>query len=330
MCRVIGESLRDGDTQPGLPRIKYLIIFPDGYDFEGPKEFSIIDRDGVLTLTLQNLRNLPQAILQTTRDEKLDSRMYRKWIEDGVLRKKDDSMIGTWLDPAFDKIEAEPKAPFWRLGRSRDPEALAEKEELRLPDTSRTRSIQTISKWSRSRVILAVTTGIVIGTVGWRLYHDSKAATSVSRPRPPVSPPPSDKTMNAAQVIQTAMPQNNPSLAENQERTVASAARISTRSEAPEPESTAKNQFVESAQKSPDRSQDSQDAKINRQKIELQIRHAIRLRAITGVTVNFTGHRAYLNGQVHTESQRSAAEKAARSVSGVKEVRNSIVVTSDG
>lgn len=324
------ESLRDDDTKPGLPRIKYLIVFPNGYDFEGPKEFSIIDRDGVLTLTLQNLRNVPQAILQTTRDEKLDSRKYRKWIEDSVPTKKDDSIIGTWLDPAFDKIEVEPNAPFWRLGQSRDPETLAEEEKLSAPASSRTRSIQTTSKWSPSKVFLSVITGIVIGTVGWRLYHDGKAATSVSRPRPRLLPPSSDKTTNPAQAIQAAMPRNNPLSAEKQERTPASAARISAQSEAPELESTAKNQIVESAKKSRDSSQDSQDAELKRQKIELQIRHAIGLRAVTGVTVNFTGDKAYLNGQVHTENQRTAAEKAARSIRGVKEVYNSIVVITDG
>jgi hypothetical protein len=318
------DSFRDASDPPALPRIKYLIIFPDGYDFEGPKEFSILDREGVLTLTLRNLHNLPEAILQATRDERLDSRKYRKWIEKGVVRKNDDSIIGTWLDPAFDKVEPElSRTPFWRLRQPRDQGAVAGDKEIASSDSSRTRSIQTTYKWSRSKVILSVITGIVIGTVGWRIYHAGKAATSVSRSRPRLTPPPPDITRNTAQVIPAAMPQNNPSLSENEKRDIVAAAKIRTPSEAKEPE---QNQFVESTKKPRDRTQDAQDTELNRQKIELQIRHAIRLRAITGVTVNFRGDKAYLKGKVDTESQRSAAEKAARSVPGVKEVRNSIEI----
>jgi osmotically-inducible protein OsmY len=179
-------------------------------------------------------------------------------------------------------------------------------------------------------VILSVITGIAIGTVGWRVYYDGKAATSVARARPRLSPLPSDKITNPAQTIQPVMPEIDPSLRQERERTDASAARISAQSEAPELKPTAKNQLVENATKSRDPNQESQDAELKRQKIELQIRHAISLRAITGVTVNFTGDRVYLNGEVHTESQRTAAEKAARSVRGVKEVHNSIAVITDG
>lgn len=323
------DSFRDASEPPAFPRIKYLIIFPDGYDFEGPKEFSILDREGVLTLTLRNLHNLPETILQATRDERLDCRKYRKWIEKGVLRKNDDSVIGTWLDPAFDKVEPESsRTPFWRLRQPANQETVAEDKEISSSDSSRTRLIQTQtrSKWSRSKVILSIITGIVIGTIGWRIYHAGKAATSVSRSRPRLTPPPPDKTKNTAQVIQAAMPQENPSLSENEKRDIVAAAKIRTPNEAREPELTGKNRSVESAKETRDRTQDAEDAKLNRQKIELQIRHAIRLRAITSVTVNFRGDKAYLKGKVDTESQRSAAEKAARSVPGVKEVRNSIEI----
>jgi hypothetical protein len=317
-------SFRSASDQSPFPCIKYLVIFPDGYQFEGPKEFSILDHDGVLKLTLRNIRDLPELILQATRHERLDSRKYRKWIESAVLRKNDDSITGTWLDPAFD--EAEPaKAPLWRLRHLRHKDALPEEQGLSLTDGSGTRSIQTKSNRNRSKLVLTVITGLVIGTVGWRLYHASKAVTSASSSSPSSSAPPPDSTTNAAQIVQAAMPQENPSLPESEEHDIVPAAEIRTQSEPQEPGATEKNQFVESA-KNHRRNQDAQEPELKRQKMELQIDRAIRLRAITGVTVKFMEDKAYLKGQVDTESQKSAAEKAARSVPGVKQVSNSIKI----
>jgi BON domain len=319
------DSLDSASDRPPFPSIKYLVIFPDEYQFEGPKEFSILDQDRVLKLTLRNVRDLPELILQTSRHEKLDSRKYRKWIKSAILRKNDDSITGTWLDPAFEEVATEPsKTPLWRSRHLPHEDALVEEGELSLSEISRTKSIQTKSNRNRSKLILTVITGLLIGTVGWRLYHARKAVPSTSHSRP--SPPPTDNTMNVAQAIQAAMPQENPSLPEGEERDIVPTAEVRTQREALEAQATEKNQFVESAKNHRDRNQDAQEPELKRQKMELQIDRAIRLRAITGVTVKFTDDRAYLKGQVNTESQKSAAEKAARSVRGVKEVRNSIEV----
>ncbi|MGH7772379.1 MAG: AAA family ATPase, partial [Candidatus Binatia bacterium] len=72
------------------------------------------------------------------------------------------------------------------------------------------------------------------------------------------------------------------------------------------------------------RTQVSGDLEIRRRKIELKINQAIRNRAIAGVEVSFMKGTAYLEGQVETENQKTAAEQAARSVPEVKEVRSSI------
>ncbi len=72
------------------------------------------------------------------------------------------------------------------------------------------------------------------------------------------------------------------------------------------------------------RTQVSGDSEIRRKKIELEINKAIRNRAIAGVEVSFMKGTAYLEGQVETETQKSAAEQAARGVAEVKEVRSSI------
>ena len=86
------------------------------------------------------------------------------------------------------------------------------------------------------------------------------------------------------------------------------------------------NQFIETARKPRDPTQAAEDSELKRQKIEFQIHEAIRLRAISGVTVYFVPDTAHLKGRVDTASQKSAAEKAARSIRGVKEVRSSIEV----
>jgi hypothetical protein len=68
------------------------------------------------------------------------------------------------------------------------------------------------------------------------------------------------------------------------------------------------------------------DAENRRKKLELQVVKAIQNRAIAGVQVSVIGSAAFLDGRVATERQKSAAEKAARSVPEVKEVHSRIVV----
>lgn len=62
--------------------------------------------------------------------------------------------------------------------------------------------------------------------------------------------------------------------------------------------------------------------RIQRRLVELQIEKALQNRAIDGVAVSFIDGTAYLEGQVASEKQRSLAEKAALSVSEVRNVHN--------
>jgi type II secretory pathway predicted ATPase ExeA len=61
--------------------------------------------------------------------------------------------------------------------------------------------------------------------------------------------------------------------------------------------------------------------------LEAQIYRAIKNRAIVGVDVSVIDGTAVLKGRVATERQKNAAEQAARSVAGVKRVRNRIAVS---
>jgi osmotically-inducible protein OsmY len=70
----------------------------------------------------------------------------------------------------------------------------------------------------------------------------------------------------------------------------------------------------------------SNDANIRKKKIELAVDNAISNRAIDGVNVSFVDGTVYLDGEVATERQRLAAERAARSVPDVKQVRNRLSV----
>jgi BON domain/Nuclease-related domain len=305
-----------------FPRVKCLITFPDAYDFKGPKDFSILDRDEVMTLKLRNFRDLPEAILQPAQHETLDSRKYRKWIESALVTGNDDSIAGTWLDPAFDKPEAErPKGQPWRLRRPGQ-QRLAEQEKVSSSDSSQTRRIQARFAWGKPKLAITVITATIIGIMGWRLYDGDKPTPSVSYAPRPVSPPRTENPTNATKVIPASMLPDTASLAENKKPDALPAPEITKPSEVQKPELAGKNQPIEAARKS--NVQASEDSELKRQKIELQIRRAIHRRAITGVTVSFIGDTAYLKGEVETEKQKSAAEKAARSVPGVKGIRNSI------
>jgi type II secretory pathway predicted ATPase ExeA len=72
----------------------------------------------------------------------------------------------------------------------------------------------------------------------------------------------------------------------------------------------------------------AQDAGAQRKLLEAKIYKAIENRAITGVNVAVINGTAVLEGRVATERQKNAAERAARSVSGVARVRNKISVSS--
>ena len=143
-----------------------------------------------------------------------------------------------------------------------------------------------------------------------------------------MTPPRPENRINAAEVIQAAIPQSEVLSPEKQNRDTAAATEVRKSSEAQDPELKEKDHRIESARKPSERTQGPEHSELKRQKIELQIQEAIRLRAISGVTVYFTGDTAHLKGRVDTESQKSVAEKAARSVPGVKEVRSSIEINS--
>jgi hypothetical protein len=70
------------------------------------------------------------------------------------------------------------------------------------------------------------------------------------------------------------------------------------------------------------------DAPVTAEKLEFEILKAIHNRAIRGVEVSVRDGTAYLTGQVATEKQKLAAAQAARSVPGVKEVRDQVIVSS--
>jgi general secretion pathway protein A len=72
----------------------------------------------------------------------------------------------------------------------------------------------------------------------------------------------------------------------------------------------------------------SNDAPVTAEKLEFEIHKAIHNRAIRGVEVSVRDGTAYLTGQVATERQKLVAAQAARSVPGVKEVRDQVTVNS--
>ena len=317
----LSSFLAAGD-QPTFPYIKYLIIFPDGYTFEGTKEFFIIERDEVLTLNLRNFRELAEAISAPTQQQRLDYQKYRAWIEGSVLRKSDDSIVGTWLDPAFDTVEAEPaKRQHWRLRHLRHQQVSAEEKALSSSANLRAIPMQQKFKRRQSKLPMTVITGMIIGIIGWWLYDATKPLTPVSHSNLPLKPLRPENSMNGGEVIQAAIPPSSFSLPENQDR-----AEVKKTSEVEGPELKKQNQLIETARKPRDPTQAAEDSELKRQKVEFQIHEAIRLRAISGVTVYFVPDTAHLKGRVDTASQKSAAEKAARSIRGVKEVRSSIEV----
>jgi hypothetical protein len=347
----LSSFLVAGD-QPTFPYIKYLIIFPDSYTFEGTKEFFIIEREQVLTLQLRNMRELPGAILAPTQQQRLDSRNYRSWIEGTILKKSDDSIVGTWLDPAFDKVESEPaKRQRWRLGHLSYKKVSSEKQEVPSTESLRMTPIQQTFNWGQSKLIGMVITVMMIGIIGWQLFDANKSLTSVSHSNPSMSlsrpeskhhhgvgmndvsggelaePEMERNTLvNSVEAPQLAIPLNRVSSREIGNQDTVTAIEIRKSSEPREAELNKHDQGMESARKLSEQTHAPAHSELKRRQIELQIDKAIRLRAIAGVSVYFAGDTAHLKGRVDTETQKSAAEKAARSVPGVKDVRSSIEI----
>ena len=314
------DCLASADDQPASRRVKYLIIFPDGYSFEGPKEYFIVERREVLTLQLRNLRDLPASILATTQKQRLDSRSCRSWIEGTILKKTDDSILGTWLDPAFDQVESEPpkKERWWlQLRYKRMP---SEQQEVASADSVPMTPIRKTFEHRQVKLLGVVVTGMVLGIVGWRLSDANKLLTSISQSQ-------SNPSMSASRPENSV---NAPEAGEDASVGIAhdpvAATEVRESGEFREAELKRPDKNLERTSKPAEQSQPREDADRKQRRLELEIDKAIRLRAIAGVTVDFVGDTARLKGRVATENQKAAAEQAARGVPGVKNVRNFIAI----
>jgi hypothetical protein len=315
------DCLAGADDQPASCRVKYLIVFPDGYSFEGPKEYFIVERREVLTLQLRNLRDLPASILATTQKQRLDSRSYRSWIEGTILKKTDESILGTWLDPAFDQVESEPpkKERWWfHLRYKRMP---SEQQEVASADSVPMTPIRKTLEHRQVKLLGVVVTGMVLGIAGWRLSDANKLLTSISQSQsnPSVSASRPENSVNAPEAGEDA----SAGIAKHDP---VAATEIRESGEFREAELKRPDKNLERTSKPAEQSQPREDADRKRRRLELEIDKAIRLRAIAGVTVDFVGDTARLKGRVATENQKAAAEQAARGVPGVKNVRNFIAI----
>ncbi|MBI3060524.1 MAG: AAA family ATPase [Deltaproteobacteria bacterium] len=147
-----------------------------------------------------------------------------------------------------------------------------------------------------------------------------------------------EKTAEEAPRPETPPPQDYSSLTQNDSRDISSPPELKEPSgpeaaappeEKPAPRSANKPpDNIKQAFKVRPRPQALNDPEIKKRLTEIQIYKAIRNRAITGVEVSLINGTAYLDGRVETERQKSAAERAARSIPAVREVRNRIVVNS--
>jgi hypothetical protein len=315
------DCLAGADDQPASCRVKYLIVFPDGYSFEGPKEYFIVERREVLTLQLRNLRDLPASILATTQKQRLDSRSCRSWIEGTILKKTDESILGTWLDPAFDQVESEPpkKERWWfHLRYKRMP---SEQQEVASADSVPMTPIRKTLEHRQVKLLGVVVTGMVLGIAGWRLSDANKLLTSISQSQsnPSVSASRPENSVNAPEAGEDA----SAGIAKHDP---VAATEIRESGEFREAELKRPDKNLERTSKPAEQSQPREDADRKRRRLELEIDKAIRLRAISGVTVDFVGDTARLKGRVATENQKAAAEQAARGVPGVKNVRNFIAI----
>ena len=70
------------------------------------------------------------------------------------------------------------------------------------------------------------------------------------------------------------------------------------------------------------------DPDLQKKRMELEIQKALHNRAISNVAVSLVDGTAYLDGEVATERQKSMAERAARSVPDVVDVKNRLTVKS--
>jgi hypothetical protein len=98
------------------------------------------------------------------------------------------------------------------------------------------------------------------------------------------------------------------------------------RDEPPQPKISKPAKQSAKSRARPARSTALDDRESQSKNTELQIVKAIHNRAIDGVQVSVVEGKAFLDGRVATERQKSAAEQATRGVPGVTEVQNRIEV----
>ena len=80
------------------------------------------------------------------------------------------------------------------------------------------------------------------------------------------------------------------------------------------------------ARKVPSPVEPRRDSDLEKRRIEAEVVKAIQNRAISGVSVSVVNGVAYLDGRVASVRQKLMAERAARSVADVKDVRNRLAV----
>jgi len=126
-----------------------------------------------------------------------------------------------------------------------------------------------------------------------------------------------------------AAPSEKPASLQETEKSAETDASIPERDEPPQPKIGKPAKESAKSRAGQARSLAFDDREIRRKKTELQIVKAIQNRAIDGVQVSVVEGTAFLDGRVATERQKSAAERATRSVSDVKEIQNRIEVNQE-
>jgi hypothetical protein len=86
------------------------------------------------------------------------------------------------------------------------------------------------------------------------------------------------------------------------------------------------NNAMRATRKVPPRIESISDPDLEKKRIEAEVNKAIQNRAITGVRVSMINGTAYLDGRVASVRQKVMAERAARTVTEVKTVRNRLDV----
>lgn len=195
----------------------------------------------------------------------------------------------------------------------------SEQQEVASADSVPMTPIRKTFEHRQVKLLGVVVTGMVLGIVGWRLSDANKLLTSISQSNPSMSPSRPETSVNAPDAGEDAS-------AGIAKQDPVAATEVRESGEPREAELKRHDKNLERTSKPVEQSQPREDSDRKRRRLELEIDKAIRRRAIAGVTVDFVGDTARLKGLVATENQKAAAEKAARGVPGVKNVRSFIAI----